>query len=112
MNDNFKVEGKEGDWRKFFGRILKKIRIVRGKSQKDLAHDAEVDAGYISRIENGHRNPPSPKILLRLATALNVDSVLLMLAAGYLQYDPVSGVELTEDEIVIKVERSLMSKGT
>ncbi|KKQ77094.1 MAG: XRE family transcriptional regulator [Parcubacteria group bacterium GW2011_GWC1_38_6] len=77
-----------------------------------LAFSAKVDAGYLSRIENGRRNPPLPRIILKLATALDIDSVLLMMAAGYLKYDPVSNTKLTEEDIIIKIERSLMKKGT
>ena len=117
MNMNkshFEAEGQEEEERrkKFFGRILKKARLIRGKSQRALAFSAKVDAGYLSRIENGRRNPPLPRIILKLATALDIDSVLLMMAAGYLKYDPVSNTKLTEEDIIIKIERSLMKKGT
>lgn len=40
-------------------------------SQEDLAGDAEVNRGYISRIENG-RVAFSVPVLLKLAEALNV----------------------------------------
>ena len=92
--------------RRRFGNILRKIRKVRGKSIYELARDAQVDAGYISRLENAHRNPPSPRILQRFADALNVRVDLLMMAAGYLEFDK-SGRQVDEDEIVRRVEAEL-----
>lgn len=95
----------------FFGEILRKIRKVRGKSIYRLAADAEVDAGYISRLENGHRNPPSPRILERFATALDVKVDLLMMAAGHLLYDPITEEPLDEKRITIKIEKALQKNG-
>jgi SOS-response transcriptional repressor LexA len=89
--------------RRQFGNILRKIRKVRGLSIYELAEKANVDAGYISRLENAHRNPPSPKVLQRFAEALSVRVDILMLAAGYLEYDS-SGKVMSEEEIIKKVE--------
>lgn len=94
--------------RRQFGNILRKIRKVRGMSIYELARDAQVDAGYISRLENAHRNPPSPRILQRFADALNVRVDLLMMAAGYLEFDS-AGRPLDEEEIVRRVEAELTS---
>jgi SOS-response transcriptional repressor LexA len=88
--------------------VLRKIRKVRGLSIYELASKAEVDAGYISRLENAHRNPPSPRVLQRFAEALSVRVDLLMMAAGYLEFDP-SGRPLDEEEIVRRVEAELTS---
>ncbi len=95
--------------RRRFGNILRKIRKVRGKSIYELARDAQVDAGYISRLENAHRNPPSPRILQRFADALNIRVDLLMMAAGYLEYDS-AGKLLDEEEIVRRVEDELIGR--
>lgn len=46
------------------GRNLKRLRIAAGKTQIDLAFDAEVERSRISKIEGGHINPS----LLTLAT--------------------------------------------
>jgi SOS-response transcriptional repressor LexA len=92
--------------RRRFGNILRKVRKVRGKSIYELAKEAEVDAGYISRLENAHRNPPSPRILQRFADALDVRVDLLMMAAGYLEFDS-AGRPLDEEDIVRRVEAEL-----
>ena len=94
--------------RKRFGDILRKIRKVRGKSIYELAGDAKVDAAYISRLENAHRNPPSPKVLQKFADALDIRIDLLMLAAGYLELDE-SGKRISEEGILQKIEAALFS---
>ena len=107
MENNSKAEGKEGDQRRLFGRILRKIRKTRGLTIKDFTKSSGIDGGYISRIENGRRNPPSVKLLKRMAGTLRIDVVYLIMAAGYLKYNPVSGKELTEADIVFEIESVL-----
>ncbi|MAE50730.1 MAG: transcriptional regulator [Micavibrio sp.] len=53
------------------GRKIAKIRASKGVSQEDLAGLAEVNRGYISRIENGHVAFSVP-VLLKIAAALKV----------------------------------------
>lgn len=92
--------------RRRFGNILQKVRKVRGKSIYKLAEEAEVDAGYISRLENAYRNPPTPKTLQKLADALNFPCRLLMMAAGYLELDE-DGQPFTEKNLIRQVEAVL-----
>ena len=54
------------------GKRIKEIRQAKGKSQLDLALDANVNRNYLSDLENGRRNP-SILILYRLADALEVE---------------------------------------
>ena len=56
---------------KSIGRKIAKLRAENGMSQEDLAGAAEVNRGYISRIENGHVAFSVP-VLLKLADALKV----------------------------------------
>jgi hypothetical protein len=51
-----------------FGRQLRKERRHRGWSLRDLAEHADLNAGHLSRIENGHRSPTA-------AIALALDRV-------------------------------------
>ncbi len=53
------------------GRTIAKIRAQRGLSQEDLAGIAEVNRGYISRIENGHV-AFSVTVLLKIAQGLGI----------------------------------------
>jgi transcriptional regulator with XRE-family HTH domain len=68
-----------------FGRLLKDWRRARGRSQMNLALDAEVSSRHLSFIENG-RSTPSRDMVLRLAEALDVplrDRNRFLNAAGY-----------------------------
>lgn len=56
---------------KSIGRKIAKLRAENGMSQEDLAGSAEVNRGYISRIENGHVAFSVP-VLLKIADALGV----------------------------------------
>ncbi len=92
--------------RRTFGNVLRKTRKIRGLSIEKLAEKANVDKGYISRLENAHRNPPGPGLLMRLAEALDIKVELLMMAAGYLELDS-QGNPLSELEIIRIVEAEL-----
>src|SRR5688572_5615378 len=68
-----------------FGRLLQQWRRVRGKSQLDLAVEADVSPRHVSFVETG-RSQPSREMVLLLATALGVplrERNALLLAAGY-----------------------------
>ncbi|BDI29169.1 transcriptional regulator [Capsulimonas corticalis] len=67
------------------GALLRQWRDVRGKSQLDLAFDADVSQRHISFMESG-RSIPSRQTLMTVAEALDVplrDRNALLLAAGY-----------------------------
>lgn len=55
-----------------FGMELKQLRIQRGLTLRELATAAQVDYTYLSKIENNRVAPPRPKVIERLAVALNV----------------------------------------
>lgn len=86
-----------------FGTLLKEWRRLRGKSQLDLALDADVSTRHISFIESG-RAAPSKEMILTLASALNVplrEQNVLLTAAGfsaYYQESNLDSVELTESK--------------
>jgi XRE family transcriptional regulator, regulator of sulfur utilization len=42
---------------KKLGQNLKKIRTQKGISQGDISRKLDMDRGYISRLENGMKNP-------------------------------------------------------
>ena len=69
-----------------FGKILRTVRMFRGMSMLALAREAKINSGYISRMERGLRNPPSVKIIRRLADALAFPSEVFMVAAGHLEF--------------------------
>ena len=67
------------------GTLLRYWRDVRGKSQLDLALDANISQRHFSFVESG-RSVPSRPLLMAVAEALDVplrDRNALLLAAGY-----------------------------
>lgn len=59
------------DWRKIVGGNIRSLRGRLNLTQEELAHSAEVDVGYLGRIERGQRNP-SLLVLVRIADQLGV----------------------------------------
>jgi transcriptional regulator with XRE-family HTH domain len=58
--------------REAFGSRLRELRIARGLSQEDLAHEAGLDRSYVGGVERGQRNVSLDNIH-KLAEALGVD---------------------------------------
>lgn len=71
------------------GRYLRALREQRGISQTALAAHVGLSRSHMGQIESGKIGLPSADIRRRLAKALGVSHVDLLIAAG----------ELTEDEV-------------
>jgi transcriptional regulator with XRE-family HTH domain len=56
-----------------FGHEMKNLRIRAGMTTVVLARKLGTHKGYVSGIENAKVNPPSRKILVKMAKALGVD---------------------------------------
>jgi transcriptional regulator with XRE-family HTH domain len=67
-----------------FGEYIKKLRKDRNLTIRQVELYAGVSNSYLSLLENGKRDIPSPEILKKLATAYKVDYNDLMDKAGYL----------------------------
>ena len=67
-----------------FGKYLRARRQELKLSQRALAQSLKVDFSYLSKLENGHEEPPSEDTLRRLATVLNVPQDRLLAMAGKL----------------------------
>ncbi len=68
-----------------FGRSLSHMRTSRHMSQAKLAREANLDPGFISRLEADKRNP-QVRTVKRIAARLNcteAETFELMVAAGY-----------------------------
>jgi transcriptional regulator with XRE-family HTH domain len=59
------------------GRKIALTRARKGISQEDLAFEANINRGYLSRIENGHV-AFSVVVLLKIAEGLGIDPVNLL----------------------------------
>ena len=63
------------------GQVICALRIERGLTQEEVALEAGTNAGYLSRIERGERDP-SLKMLQSLAAALGTDAPALFATLG------------------------------
>jgi transcriptional regulator with XRE-family HTH domain len=61
-----------------FGTLLRQLRKEQGWSLNVLAEKAGTQKGYLSGIENGKVNPPSPKLLKRFAKLFDQDEKALL----------------------------------
>jgi len=65
------------------GETIAFVRRLRGLSQTECAEKAGLDKGVLSKVENGRR-AATASLLCKLADALGVDPVELLVTAGYL----------------------------
>lgn len=68
-----------------FGEYLSKLRKDRGLSIYRLSKESGVSHSYISQIENGKKDSPSPDVLKKLSGPLQKRYSELMEMAGHLQ---------------------------
>lgn len=72
---------------KQFGNRLRQLRKQAGATQRELAHKTRLNFTYLSKIETGVFPPPSEKVILQLAEALNADKDELITLAGKVPSD-------------------------
>lgn len=70
-----------------FGRYLQSLRKEAALSIYKLSKLSGVSHSYISQIERGEKEIPSPEILSKLAGHLNESPLNLMIYAGYINLD-------------------------
>lgn len=72
---------------KIFGEFLQGLRTAKGYTLRQVEEltGKEVSNAYLSQLENGKINKPSPQILHYLSIAYSVPYERLMQEAGYLQ---------------------------
>lgn len=69
---------------KDFASLVRMLRENRGMSLRQLEGATGISNGYLSQIESGKVGAPSPKIIQKLATALDYPYIDLMDTAGHL----------------------------
>jgi PGF-pre-PGF domain-containing protein len=70
-----------------FGTRLRELRTQARMTLRELANKVSVNYTYLSKIENGVLPPPSEKVILQLAEALNADKDELFTLAGIIPSD-------------------------
>jgi transcriptional regulator with XRE-family HTH domain len=61
-----------------FGELMRRLRRERGWSLKTVARMLDTQKGYLSGIENGKVNPPSEKIVKRIADLYGQEERMLL----------------------------------
>lgn len=67
------------------GEELRRIRELRGTSLREVEAATGISNAYLSQLETGRAERPSPHVLHTLATHYEVQYEFLMEAAGYLE---------------------------
>jgi XRE family transcriptional regulator of biofilm formation len=57
---------------KTVGRVIRRLRDERGIGLRELAGQAKIAPGYLSRLERRQQKNPSLDVLVRIARALDV----------------------------------------
>lgn len=86
-----------------FGERVRELRKERGLSQRELAAQSGIDFTYLSKIENARMEPPSEKVILNMAEALDTDPDELTLLAGKIPSDVKERIDL---EMIRMLRRS------
>lgn len=109
------------------GEELRRLRTLKGVSLREVEKDTGISNAYLSQLENGKTDKPSPHVLHKLASYYNTDHTHLMRVAGYLKprqddgLRTVSGVESAlmsaklsppEEELVVRYIEFLRSQRT
>jgi transcriptional regulator with XRE-family HTH domain len=66
------------------GQALARAREKKALSLEAVAGKAKISGAYLHKLERGAVNDPSPRVLARIAVALDVPYLRLMELAGYL----------------------------
>ncbi|PZS00756.1 MAG: XRE family transcriptional regulator [Candidatus Chloroheliales bacterium] len=67
-----------------FGHYLRELRKQRGLTLREIEERTTISNSYLSQLENGYIDQPSPRNLQRLAEAYGISYESLMTQAGYL----------------------------
>jgi transcriptional regulator with XRE-family HTH domain len=82
-----------------FGPHLRALRTAKNLSQRQLARRIGTDRSYISSIERESVPPPGQPLVRRIAQALNISEVDLIMSAGHI---PSELNEQVQDNIYIR----------
>lgn len=78
---------------KVIGEIIKKARMEKGLSLRELARKSGVSQPYLSQLESGQNNNPTLEVFIKLADALGITLKEMLIEAELIESD-----EKTEKE--------------
>src|SRR5712692_9246889 len=87
------------------GEELRRLRMEKGVTLREVEKATELSRAYLSQLENGKAEQPSPRVLHKLAEFYEVSYHRLMESAGYLRPSPV-----VKQGKVGSVQAALMSR--
>jgi hypothetical protein len=71
-----------------FARLVADVLARRGLGLRELCRRAKLDPSFFSKVLAGKRNPPSEEaVLRRVAAALELDAVEVIVSAGFIPTD-------------------------
>ncbi|GIP40790.1 hypothetical protein J31TS4_40700 [Paenibacillus sp. J31TS4] len=91
-----------------FGEYLKNLRENAGLSMGQLSRAAKVSQPYISQLESGQRGVPSPEIIKKLHSPLNISYSEMMFKAGHIDSKMLDLITNYE-EIEIELKSALLT---
>lgn len=80
-----------------FGQYIRDLRLKKGFSIRQLEVYSGVSNSYISQLENGKKQSPSPDILKKLSVALKVPYEEFLKKAGYINTPQATFNELIKE---------------
>jgi HTH-type transcriptional regulator, competence development regulator len=86
------------------GEELRRLRIEKGVTLREVEKATDISNAYLSQLENGKAEQPSPRVLHKLAEYYKVPYHRLMEVAGYLQPSPI-----IQQDKVASMQAALMS---
>lgn len=81
------------------GDELRQLRLMKGKTLREVEKLTDVSNAYLSQLETGKTNKPSPHILHKLAELYGASYTRLMELAGYLQTSTESDGARRDDKV-------------
>jgi transcriptional regulator with XRE-family HTH domain len=74
--------------RSVLGEELRRLRLEKGVTLREVEKATDVSNAYLSQLENGKAEQPSPRVLHKLAEFYEVSYHRIMESAGYLRPSP------------------------
>ena len=84
-----------------FGEYIKRIRELRGYSQRKLSKLSNLSNTTICRIEKNSISSSDAATIVKLANGLNIDKEILLIAAGYFDKKESPKLKTMRDYILI-----------
>jgi|SRR5687767_1646746 len=101
------MKGKDGATAKSLGEHLQQLRLMRKDqpSIRQVAEETKISNAYLSQLERGVAENPSPHVLHKLAEYYDTPYESLMAAAGYLKAQPSKSGAPSPLEVLLKTAK-------